>query len=97
MPAYDWAWWWYYGKTKGQYSLSEDSNRRGRRSLKEARRWLSVFRYLADEVGHFGLLLHWGHDLEEFRFKGTARVDLDGANPESLMLLEREVAYEVVR
>jgi hypothetical protein len=97
MSAYDWAWWWYYGKTKGEYSLSQDADRRWHRLLKEARRWLSLFQYLADEVGHFGLLLHWGNDLEEFKFKGTARLDLDEATPKSLMLLDREVAYDVVQ
>jgi hypothetical protein len=97
MPAHVWWWWWYYGKTKGEYSLSQDADRRWRRLLKEARRWLSLFGYLADEVRHFGLLLHWGHDLEGFTFNQTARLDLESATPEAVMLLEREVAYEVVR
>ena len=50
-----------------------------------------------DEVGHFGLILHWGHDLEGFTFNRTARLDLEAATPEAIMLLDREVAYEVVR
>jgi hypothetical protein len=97
MPPHDWAWWWYYGKTKGEYSLSQEADRKWRHLLKEARRWLSLFRYLADEVGHFGLLLHSGHDLKESTFNRTARLDLDAATPEALMLLDREVVYEVVR
>lgn len=69
----------------------------GRVRLKEARRWLSLFCYLAGEVGHFGLLVHRGHDLEGFTFDRTERFDLETASPEALMLLDRDVAYEVVR
>jgi hypothetical protein len=50
MPPHDRSWWWYSGKTKGEYSLSQEADRKWRHSLKEARRWLSLFRYLADEL-----------------------------------------------
>jgi len=97
IPAHDWWGWWYFGKTKGEYSPRQPADQKWRCLFKEARRWLSLFRYLAGEVGHFGLLLHWGHDLEEFTFDRTARLDVEAATPEALMLLDREVAYEVVR
>lgn len=96
IPAYDLSWWWYYGKAKGEYNLRERAEQYSRRSFKEARRWLSLFRYLAGEVGHFGMLLHFGHDLEDFIFDRSARLDLEAATPEALMLLDREAAYEIV-
>jgi hypothetical protein len=97
IPAYDLGWWSYYGRTKGEYSLRERAERESRRAIKEARRWLSLFRYLTGEVGHFGLLLHWGHDLGEFTCDRIERLDMEAATAEALMLLDREVTYEVVR
>jgi hypothetical protein len=97
MPADELGRWWYYGKTKGEYSLRERTERDSRRRHKEARCWLSLFRYLVGEVGHFGLLVHRGHDLEAFTFDRTERLDVGSATPEALMLLDRDVAYEVVR
>jgi hypothetical protein len=97
IPDYELSWRQNYGKSKGEYNLREQAERDLRRMFKDARRWLSLFRYLTLEVGHFGLLLHWGHDLGEFRFDRTERLDVETATPEALMLLDRDVAYEVVR
>ena len=96
MPAEFW-WWWYYGKTKGEYNLYERSEHKARRWLKEAKRWLSLFRYLASDVGHFGLIVHFGHDLETFTSDRIERLDVETTTPEALMLLDREVIYDVVR
>ena len=90
------AWWRYYGKTKGEYSLRERAEQDSRRRFKEARRWLCLFRYLAADVGHFGLLLRWCNCMEDFTFDRSERLDVQAATPEALMLLDRDVVYEVV-
>jgi hypothetical protein len=97
MLAHDLGWRWYcYGRDKGEYNLRERAEQLSRRDFKEASRWLSLFRHLTGGVGHFGLLVHWDHDLEVFTFDRMERLDVMEATPEALMLLDREVAYEVV-
>src|SRR3954447_17033179 len=77
--------WRFYGERKGKYSLYEQAEQKARRRLKEARRWLSLFRYLASEVAHFGLIVHWGHDLETFMYDRIEQLDVEMANAEALM------------
>ncbi len=96
IPTHDWSWWCYYGKTKGEYSLRGEADQKLHRTFKEARRWLSLVRYLAEEVGHFGVLLHSGHDLEAFTSPRLERFDVEAATPEAIMLLNFEVIYEVL-
>ncbi len=95
IPTDLWSWWWYYGKTKGDCSLRAQGDVNLRRMHKEARQWLALLRYLAAEVGNFGLLLHDGHDLEGFISDRIERFDLASATPEAIMLLDCEVVYEV--
>jgi hypothetical protein len=91
--------WWYYGREKGEYDLRQREERRHRRRQKDARRWLSFFRHLVTqlEAGHFGLLVHWGHDLEEFTFHRIDVLRIGEVTPEALMQLEQEVVYEFVQ
>lgn len=62
-------------------------------SRRESQRWRNIFRVMLEEIGRFGLIIHWGESLDDFALAGPEMRPLLSAD--CLVGIQRDTLYEV--